>query len=164
MKRIGVVAILILAFCGLANAAYLAQHQANAAAIPCSIQGLSDCGPVIGSEYSHLFGIPLASLGVFFYGVLFILAALELIVFDRFLRRALQAASLVGVIASLYFVFLQAFVIQAFCAYCLASAAITLLVLLFASLIEPLKSKKGSASPMILPPPSLPRLTMPPAP
>jgi uncharacterized membrane protein len=161
MKRIAVVAILILAFCGLADATYLAQHVASGTAVICNIQGLSDCNTVIASQYSRLFGIPLADIGVFFYGVLFVLAAFELIIFDSFLRRVLQVASLIGIAASIYFVSLQAFVIRAFCAYCLTSALITLLILFFASLIEPLKSKGEALPPLRLSPP---RLKMPPTP
>jgi len=160
MKRIAVVVILLLAFCGLADAAYLAQHVASGTPVICNIgQGLSNCNTVIQSQYSKLFGIPLADLGVFFYGVLFILAAVELVLSDRFLRRVLQLASLVGILASLYFVFLQSFVIHAFCEYCLTSAGITLLILFFASFIEPVKLK-GSDTPPVSPPM---RLTMPPA-
>lgn len=143
MKRIAVVAILILAFCGLADSAYLAKHVVSGAPVLCNIEGLSDCTTVIDSRYSDLFGIPLAIIGVFFYGVLFILAALELFLFDAFLRRLLQVGALVGIIASLYFMFLQAFVIRALCAYCLASALITVFILIFAGLIEPVKVRRS---------------------
>jgi uncharacterized membrane protein len=163
MKRIGVVAILALAFCGLADAAYIAQHTANGTPVLCNIQGLSDCNTIVTGQYSRLFGIPLAELGVLFYSILFVLAALELFIFDQFLRRVLQAISLIGIIASLYFVFLQAFVIRAFCIYCLTSATITLFILFFASLIEPVRLKKDSNNPLPMNP-SPPRLTMPPAP
>jgi uncharacterized membrane protein len=161
MKRIGVVLILVLAFCGLADAAYLAQHVMSGAPVICNIQGLSDCNTVVGSQYSHLFGIPVAELGVLFYGVLFILAALELLLFDAFLRRVLQVTAIIGIIVSLYFTFLQIFVIRAFCMYCLTSAVVTLLILIVASYIEPMK-KKGEVVPPEVPP--APRLTMPPAP
>jgi uncharacterized membrane protein len=159
MKRVGVVASLILAFCGLADSAYLAEHVASNTPVICNIQGLSDCNTVIESQYSHIFGIHLADLGVLFYSILFVLAALEIIIFDAFLRRVLQAGSLVGILASLYFVYQQAFVIRAFCVYCLTSASITLFILFFASFIEPIKIKRNSEpSPVSSPP----RLTMPP--
>jgi uncharacterized membrane protein len=162
MKRIGVVAILVLAFCGLADAAYLAEHAASGSPIICNVQGLSDCNTVVGSQYSQIFGVPLADVGVFFYGVLFILAALELFFFDRFLRRVLQVFAVVGIVSSLYFVSIQAFAIGAFCIYCLTSATITLLILFFASLIEPVKLKEKPMPPPVVSPP--PRLTMPPVP
>lgn len=165
MKRIGVVAILVLAFCGLADAAYLTEHVVSGSSVICNIQGLSDCNTIIVSQYSRFLGIPLAELGVFFYGILFVLAALELFIFDRFLRRVLQVAAVVGVAASLYFVLLQAFVIHAFCAYCLVSALIAVLVFVVATFIEPFTQKKTEVSQPSLPTsPPVSRLQMPPTP
>lgn len=142
MKRIGVALILILAFSGLANSAYLAKQEASGEPLICNIQNLSGCNIVTSSEYSKLFGIPLAEYGILFYGILFVLASLELVIFDRLLRRFLQAISLAGVIFSIYFTFVQVFFIGAFCIYCLTSAAISFLILAFASLIEPVRIRE----------------------
>ena len=141
MKRIGVALILVLSLLGLADSAYLAQHEASGTPLLCNIQNLSGCNTVAASQYSRLFDIPLAEYGVLFFSILFVLAALELVIFDRLLRRVLQGVSLVGVIASLYFILIQAFVIQAFCIYCLVSALITLFIFILAGLIEPLRPK-----------------------
>ena len=139
MKRIGVVFILFLAFCGLSDSLYLSKNEISNTPLLCTIENLSDCNIVATSPYARLFGIPLAEYGVGFFGFVFILAALELALFDRFLRRALQGISLIGVVASLYFTFLEIFVIQALCIYCLISAFIALLILIFAGLIEPVR-------------------------
>lgn len=163
MKRIGVVGILILAFCGIANAAYIAQSRISGTPLLCDIQNLSGCNIVANSQYSQLFGIPLAEYGVLFFGILFVLAALELILFDRLLRRVLQGVSLIGILASLYFTGVQVFLIGAFCVYCLASSLIALLIFILASLIEPLnRSKKQSSFAAELPKESPPHLPMPP--
>ncbi len=152
MKRIGVVLILLLAFCGIADSAYLAGHEAAGTPLICNIQNLSGCNVVAQSQYSHLFGVPLAEYGVLFYGILFALAALELVLFDRLLRRVLQGAALVGVLASLYFMAVQVFFIGAFCVYCIASGIIALLVFMLASFIEPLRTR--SVPPVQSAPPS----------
>lgn len=157
MKRIGVVAILLLAFFGLADSIYLTQHELSGTPLICNLQNLSGCNVVASSQYSHLFGIPLAEFGILFYSVLFVLAALELVIFDQLLRRALQALALVGVLSSLYFTSVQVFLIGAFCIYCFASALTALLVLIFASLIEPIRKRTPKAS---APPPA--PLSMPP--
>lgn len=162
MKRIGVAGILILAFFGLADSAYLAQHEASGIPLLCTIQNLSGCNVVAASQYSHLFGQPLAAYGVFFYSVLFILAALELFIFNRMMRRVLQGISLIGIIASLYFTLIQIFVIGAFCIYCFASALMTLFIFICASFIEPIRRRTHHALPPV-PPPSPPHLRMPPA-
>ena len=146
MKRIGAALILVLSLFGLADSAYLAQHEASGTPLLCNIQNLSGCNTVAASQYSRLFDIPLAEYGVLFFSVLFVLAALELVIFDRLLRRVLQGVSLVGVIASLYFTLMQAFVIQAFCIYCLVSALVTLFIFILAGLIEPLRPKTPLAA------------------
>ena len=159
MKRLGVVAILILAFLGLADSLYLVQHAASGTPLLCNIQDFSGCNIVAASQYARIFGIPLAEFGVVFYGVLFILAALELVLVNRLLRRLLQAMALIGILASLYFIFLQLFVIDAVCIYCVVSALITLFILIFASFIEPLKKR---IKPAIPPPQNHSQLSMPP--
>ncbi len=144
MKRIWVVFILILSFLGLADSLYLAQHEITGTPLLCNIQNLTGCNVVANSSYSFIFGIPLAEYGVLFYTILFVLAALELVLFDRLLRRMLQGISLLCVVASLYFLFIQVFLIGAFCIYCTASAIITLLIFVLATLIEPLRKRDHS--------------------
>ncbi len=158
MKRIGVVLILLLAFCGIADSAYLVQHEVNGTPLLCNIENLGGCNIVANSSYSHLFGVPLAEYGVLFYGIVFVLAALELVLFDRLLRRVLQGVALFGVLASLYFMAVQTFFIGAFCIYCIASGIIALFILILASLIEPIRK---DVPPATEPPP--PHLSMPPA-
>lgn len=137
-KRFGVLSMLLFAFMGLADAAYLAQHVASGLPIICTVAGLSDCNTVAQSPYSRILGIPIAYVGVFYYGILFMLAALELVLIDLFLRRVLQGAALVGVVASLGFVLLQGLIIKAFCIYCLLSAVLAALSFIAATMIEPL--------------------------
>jgi uncharacterized membrane protein len=154
MKRIGVVCILVLAFCGLADSIYLAQHEASGTPLICNVQHLSDCNTVANSPYSYLFGIPLAQYGVLFYAMLFVLAALELVLFDRLLRRVLQGIALICLLSSIYFEAVQVFFIGALCIYCLASAIITLVIFVFATLIEPLRRREGELPPPAAPPAS----------
>ena len=155
MKRFGVVLILFLAFCGLADSAYLAKNEVAGTPLTCTVQGLTDCDAVATSSYARVFGVPIAEYGMLFYGALFVLAALELVLFERLLRRVLRALALVGVLASLYFIFVQVVFIKALCIYCDVSAVITLIIFIFTLLIEPVKRRV---------PPPLPRhLPMPPA-
>ncbi len=166
MKRAGVILILILAFGGLADAAYVAQHEADGVPLLCNINNLSGCNTVAASPYSHLFGVPLAEYGILFYGIIFVLAALELIVFDRLLRRAIQGASLVGLVASIIFLLIQIFIIGALCVYCVASALIAFLIFVLASFIEPAQRRITPQLPPTSPTPSPPisssRFSMPP--
>lgn len=163
MKRAGVILILLFSFIGLADSVYLAKHEANGTPLLCNIQNLSGCNIVAQSPYSKLLGIPLAEYGVLFYTILFILAALEIVIFDQLLRRALQGLSVVGLIASVGFTVLQIFVIKALCVYCLLSALMTLFIFIAASYIEPLRRTFFTRdTPPSEPPSSRPPLPMPP--
>lgn len=136
---------------------YLAQHQATGTPLICDV--LSGCNVVAASQYSQIFGIPVAEFGVLFYSILFVLAALELVLFDRLLRRVLQGLAIIGLLVSLYSTFVQVYLIQALCVYCLASGLITVFVFILASLIEPIKKTTFQTPP---PPPAPPHLSMPP--
>lgn len=152
MKRASVLLILVLALGGLADSAYIAQHERSGTPLICDIENLSGCNTVVASPYSYLFGIPLAEYGILFYAIVFVLAALELAIFDRLLRRALQGISFIGVLASAYFTFVQVYFIDAFCIYCLASALIAVLILILSTFIEPIDRRiwqKSSAPPLI---------------
>jgi uncharacterized membrane protein len=163
MKRLGVALILFLSFCGLADSAYLTQHEVNGTPLLCNINGLSGCNIVASSPYSHIFGIPLSEYGLLFYGVLFVLTALELLLFDRILRRAIQGIAFFGLVMSAIFTLLQVFVINALCVYCMASAFLALLIAIAASFIEVARrdgSDQISSPPPVMPPHSF---SMPPS-
>ena len=161
MKRLAVWAILLFAFCGLANSAYLTQSEQNGTPLLCNIENLNGCNVVAQSPYSHLFGVSLAEYGLFFYAIVFFISAAELFLIDQLLRRVLQGLAAFGFVASLYFTFLQVFVIQALCVYCLGSAALALLIFFFATHIEPLRMMMPLKKKTV--PPKEPPFSMPPA-
>ncbi len=98
----------------------------------------SNCDAVLTSEYSVLFGIPLALLGIIFYSTTFVLFLI--LIFKKMTKENKQkmtqlifALEFAGVLFSVYFTYLQFFVIKAFCPYCLTSAVVTLLLFLLSS-------------------------------
>jgi uncharacterized membrane protein len=100
----------------------------------CISGGQFDCGTVLSSAYSELFGIPIAWLGL---ATNLIIAAL-LLLENRieFLRESgtliVFGVVLFAFIYSVYLVYLQAFVIQAYCPWCLGhEALITLLFVIW---------------------------------
>lgn len=157
MKRVGVILIFVLAFMGLADSVYLAEHESSGTSLLCNVQNLSGCNLVANSQYSHIFGIPVADFGVVFYGVLFALAALEFVVINRLVRRVMQGFALIGLLVSLYSTFVQAFFIHEWCIYCLASAFIALCIFILAAFIEPIK-KAVHVYPAPVPLPMPPRM------
>jgi uncharacterized membrane protein len=140
MKRTAIIAILIFAFLGLSDAAYLTQSELTGKPLICIVQGLTNCNVVANSSYSRLFGIPLAEYGVIFYGLLFMFSALELFMPNRMMRRALQGVALLGVLTSAYFTYVQIFLIGALCMYCSVSAALALLSFVAALFVEPIRA------------------------
>jgi uncharacterized membrane protein len=86
---------------------------------------VSGCDEVLSSSYATIAGsIPVAALGALAYFTAFSLATLAVFGYEG-ARRLLAPLVALMLLATLWFVYLQAFVIKAFCAYCLLSAAIT---------------------------------------
>ena len=118
--------LFLLGIVGIVDAGYLMyEHFANIIP-PCSVNHflpfLSDCGLVLRSTYAVMFGIPLAVLGLIQYGVLTLIVVLVLISKKKLWRFWLLFQTLIGTLFSLYFMYLQIFVIKSICIYCTLSA------------------------------------------
>lgn len=137
MKRLRVGLILFFAFCGIAVSAYLAQSEALGTPLICDVTVLSGCNVVVESQYSKILGISLADFGLLFYTMLFVVAAFELLLLNQLLRHTMQVFALVGLLSSVYSIFTQYYLIQAWCIYCLTSVTLTVLIFASASTIEP---------------------------
>src|SRR5438132_14044857 len=125
------VLIAALAFIGMVDALYLSIKR-NAGPIPCHIT--HGCTDVLTSKYSEVAGVPLSWVGLAFY-----LAILSLAVFKIFeepehpLTQPLTAIfylSGAALVVSALLVGVQAFILKAFCEYCLLSAALVLTIFL----------------------------------
>lgn len=126
-------AIAFLGLIGFADAAYLTAEHYFKLPLPCSAS--HGCDTVLTSPYAMIGPIPLAFFGVVFY-LLIMALALYLYAAPSFNRSALWAllvSTIIGLSLSIVFVLMQAFLIHAFCYYCLGSALDTLL-LFFAGL------------------------------
>lgn len=102
---------------------YLTVEHLSGRSVRCAV--VTGCDTVLSSSYATLFGIPLAAFGAFAYFAVFSLAVC--IVFGhRFLRFPLQVIIAIMFVMSVWLVGLQIFTLNAFCFYCLVSAALTL--------------------------------------
>jgi uncharacterized membrane protein len=109
-----------VAILGLADASYLtANHYLGVTAKCVIIQG---CDKVTNSPYATMFGVPVALLGALYYLSVLIGSVWCLDTGSRKFLRWLSVYTTVGFIASIYFVYLQLFVIHYICIYCLFSA------------------------------------------
>src|SRR3989338_2635337 len=113
---------LIGGFIGFLDSSYLSVLHYKNVIPPCS---LGECETVLTSKYSAIGGIPVSLFGAFYYLAVVILSVLYLDTKQiEYLNVAMSAVTL-GFIFTLWFLYLQAFVIKAFCEYCLLSAGIT---------------------------------------
>ena len=113
--------LLIVSLVGVIDTAYLTADHYLGAGVKCLI--LEGCEVVLTSTYSVIMGVPLALLGLIFYIAIFTLVNLIDIYGDKLLPKIMAGAGTIGFVASLYFLYLQVFVIRALCIYCLTSLA-----------------------------------------
>jgi uncharacterized membrane protein len=115
-------------FCivGLADATYLTVLALTGEAAACS--GQAGCQEVLGSAYARVGGIPVAIFGVAGYFTAFTFATFA--AFDYARARKFFTLT-IGVLfaTTLWLLYVQAFVLHAFCRYCLFSAAICFLLM-----------------------------------
>jgi uncharacterized membrane protein len=117
----------LVAIAGMIDAIYLTVHHYTGEKVPCSVTG--GCETVLSSLYSEIGGIPLALFGALAYFTVFSLATLAAFGDDRMWKILSVVVALMAVF-SLWLLYLQAFVIGAFCQFCLLSAATTLTLFL----------------------------------
>lgn len=113
----------LLVVVGLGVAGYLTYVHYEGIAPVCTTGG---CARVQASEYSELLGIPVALLGLIGY----VSIGASLLLRGDFGRVTTFFLALVGFMFSAYLTYLELFVIDAICQWCVASAV--LMTLLFA--------------------------------
>ena len=115
----------LLAVIGLAEATYLTVMSLTGQMAVCG--GSPDCFKVLGSVYARVGSIPLAAFGALAY-----FGAFSFAIFAAFGYRRAQTLFLVNVLAmflvTLWLLYVQAFLLHAFCRYCLFSAALIFLL------------------------------------
>ena len=115
----------IIALLGLADATFLTvAHLSGDDAVCGSSTG---CSTALGSPYAAIKGIPTAAFGAVAYFTVFSLAVLAAFGYT-WARGFIVVLVATMLLASLYFLYLQAFVLHAFCPFCLFSAAMTFLL------------------------------------
>ena len=88
-------------------------------------------GAVLASQYAEIAGIPLAVLGAVAYFTAFSLAILAAYG-NRLMWKLFGIQVILMAIFTLRLIYVQGFLIKAFCQYCLISAAVTFTLLIIA--------------------------------
>ena len=112
----------IVSLLGLADALYLTVEHVTGQSVRCTI--VAGCSEVLSSQYAVVAGVPLALIGAAAYFGVFSLATLAAFGY-RIAGTLLAPLVVLMFLVSLWLIYLQAFVIHAFCQFCLFSAAVT---------------------------------------
>ena len=117
----------LLSLVGLADSIYLTVEHLAGRAVQCTIT--SGCEEVLTSAYASIGGVPLAGVGALAYFVFFSMSVLAAFG-NRLTGNLLLYLVALMLAVSIYLLILQAFVLHAFCQFCLLSALVTLLLAL----------------------------------
>ncbi len=120
--------MIILAFGGILDSYYLTLEHFSGTIPPCVGGFFPDCGKVLTSPYSVVFGVPLALLGMIHYSILTLFIFLSIYTEKKLFIRILFLLTAFGMVVSLYLIFLQGFIIRALCQYCILSAFISFML------------------------------------
>jgi uncharacterized membrane protein len=119
------IVVAIVAMAGLADATYLSVQALTGETLSCG--GSPDCFRVLGSSYAKVGGVPVALLGAIAYFCVFAFATFAAFGYAR-ARTFLIPTIAAMFLATLWFLYVQAFLLHAYCRYCLFSAALTFLI------------------------------------
>jgi vitamin-K-epoxide reductase (warfarin-sensitive) len=116
-------AIALLALAGVVVSALALQVHYSTATEPCDINAKWDCGIVNHSPFAEIAHVPVAALGIAGY-----LAMAGLALARR--RRLLTALALGALGFSLYLTYIEKYVLEVYCIYCVTSLGIVLITTL----------------------------------
>ena len=127
-------ASILLAVLGLLDSIYLGWVKFTGAYALCGPIG--NCESVNSSQYSEIFGIPIALLGAGAYAVMIVLLLLENRgqVWAEFVPMIVFGMSLIGVLYSIYLTYIEVAVLKSICSYCVISAIILVILLLLSGI------------------------------
>src|SRR5436305_6658631 len=118
-------AVAVVAVVGLADATYLTVQALTGETLTCG--GSPDCFRVLGSSYARLGGIPIALFGALAYFTVFSFATFAAFGYN-WARNLFSLTVGVMFAVTLWLLAVQAFILHAFCRFCLLSAAVTFLL------------------------------------
>ncbi len=137
--------MIVIATIGLALATYLTILHYARITVPCAAGG-NPCEAVQTSIYSHVFGIPVALLGLI--GYVFILGSL--LAPDHELSRiATLGVTLFGLVFSGYLTYREIFTLKEICEWCVSSAVLMVILFVLATIryVRGVPLLGGSVSP-----------------
>lgn len=113
----------LVSLIGLGDSIYLTVQHLTGQSVRCAVT--TGCSSVLSSQYATIAGLPTAAFGALAYFAAFSLATLAIFGYER-ARTALAILVAPMLFMTLWLLYVQAFVLHAFCEYCLLSAGMTL--------------------------------------
>jgi uncharacterized membrane protein len=122
MKKITIIAI-VASIIGFIDSAYLTIIKFTHMPIYCT-PGLGNCETVQNSQWSTIWGIPIALLGAIAYLVLILCFVFEkrIPLLKQYSQYIVFGTTFFGFLFSLFLTYLELFVIHAICQWCILSA------------------------------------------
>ncbi len=131
----------VFALLGALIALYLVVYDLGLSPLVCPIKG---CEVVQASVYAKILGVPVAIFGVIGFVTLLAVSIWGLssrLLLGIQVRRVLLGLSGLGLLAYLWFSYLELFVIHAICFWCVTSSLMMLGVFISAFMLQSLKSE-----------------------
>lgn len=125
--------IFALSLIGLADSLYLTVKHYTHSDINCSI--FNGCDLVTTSTYSTILGAPVALLGIIFYGLIFAFVLMHSRLRSKKSLISLLSISSIGFLMSMWFVYVQVFILEAICLYCVVSAGISTTIFILSAIM-----------------------------
>lgn len=135
-----IVVLLVASGVGFLDATYLSVKHFVGSTPLCS--ALNGCENVLTSSYSAVGPVPVALIGSIYYALIFVFTVVYIDLRRSEVMVATACFTVAGFIATLWFVYLQVFVIHALCLYCMLSAVTA--TLLFVAGVRILKLRAHS--------------------
>lgn len=124
LRKYRFIILFVLALIGFSDSTYLTVEHIRGTIPPCSI--VSGCETVLTSAYASIGSIPVAVLGMLFYGTILVLLVGYFDSRSPLFSGAVALLSIVGAIATIAFIYVQVAIIGALCLYCMISAGTSL--------------------------------------
>lgn len=136
--------LLILSIFGIIDAGYLTYSHFFNQSINCTYGSWQfiDCGTVVNSNFAYLMGIPIALLGLIHYILLFFWVIGIIFTKKQLFRIFAYGQSKIGFLFSLYLIYIQIFILNSICLFCMLSALISILIFIILFKFTPLIRKE----------------------
>jgi len=125
------IAVIIIGLLGLADSGYLTYSHYAQTVLPCpTVQSVNTCQVVATSVYSNILGVPLALIGLGFYAIIIAIGLVALKEKYQFALNFIPPLSALAWLFSVRLTYLQFFVIDSICYYCIFSAILSTILLI----------------------------------